>query len=153
MWFIYSLCFLVYISSISCTNKQKEEASATENAIPAELRPTADKKPIMKFDRALVYLGKIKQGDKASFTYHFKNKGNLPLKIVSVNASCGCTTPKWSQNIIQPGEKGFIKVTFDSQGKEGKILKTVTAYCNTIPMDNSVGFKLEVIIPKNTNNK
>ncbi|MFM6948296.1 MAG: DUF1573 domain-containing protein [Aquirufa sp.] len=139
---------LILAGTISCTNKQKEEASATENAIPLELKPTAEKKPIMRFDQPLVYLGKIKQGDKVSYTYHFKNKGNLPLKIVTVNASCGCTTPKWSQNLIQPGKKGFIKVTFDSNGKEGKLLKTITAYCNTIPMDNSVGFKIEVLVPK-----
>lgn len=146
---IIRLFFILILAGfLSCTNKQKEEASATENAIPAELRPTKEKKPIMKFDQPLVYLGKIKQGDKISYTYHFKNKGNLPLKIVTVNASCGCTTPKWGQNIIQPGKKGFIKVTFDSNGKEGKILKTVTAYCNTIPMDNSVGFKLEVLVTK-----
>ncbi len=139
---------LILTGVISCTNKQKEEASATENAIPAELKPTEEKKPIMRFDQPLVYLGKIKQGDKISYTYHFKNKGNLPLKIVTVNASCGCTTPKWSQNVIQPGKKGFIKVTFDSNGKEGKLMKTVTAYCNTIPMDNSVGFKIEVLVTK-----
>ena len=146
---ILRLCFIrILAGTISCTNKQKEEASATENAIPLELKPTAEKKPIMRFDQPLVYLGKIKQGDKVSYTYHFKNKGNLPLKIVTVNASCGCTTPKWSQNLIQPGKKGFIKVTFDSNGKEGKLLKTITAYCNTIPMDNSVGFKIEVLVPK-----
>lgn len=147
---VISLFFMFGI--LSCTNKQKEEASATENAIPVELRPTAEKKPIMQFDRSLVYLGKIKEGEKISYTYHFRNKGNLALKIISVNASCGCTTPKWSQNIIQPGGKGFIKVTFDSKGKEGKILKTVTAYCNTLPMDNSVGFKIEVLKTENTNN-
>jgi hypothetical protein len=72
----------------------------------------------------------------------------MPLKIISVNASCGCTTPKWSQELIQPGKKGFIKVTFNSAGKEGKVQKTITAYCNTIPADNTVGFKIEVIPTK-----
>jgi len=146
---IIRLFFILLLAGIlSCTNKQKEEASATENSIPVELRPTDEKKPVMRFDQPLVYLGKIKQGAKVSYTYHFKNKGNLPLKIVTVNTSCGCTTPNWSRNLIQPGKKGFIKVTFDSNGKEGKIMKTVTAYCNTIPMDNSVGFKIEVLVTK-----
>ena len=131
---------------LSCENKQKKEAlSASESAIPLDLRPSAEKHPIMEFDQPVVYLGRITQGDSARYTFHFKNKGNMPLKIMSVNASCGCTTPKWSQDLIQPGKKGFIKVTFNSAGKEGKVQKTVTAYCNTIPADNTVAFKIEVI--------
>ena len=131
---------------ISCENKQKKEAlSASESAIPLDLRPSAEKHPIMEFDQPVVFLGRVTQGDSARYTFHFKNKGNMPLKIMSVNASCGCTTPKWSQDLIQPGKKGFIKVTFNSAGKEGKVQKTVTAYCNTIPADNTVAFKIEVI--------
>ncbi len=131
---------------LSCENKQKKEAlSASESAIPLDLRPSAEKHPIMEFDQPVVYLGRVTQGDSARYTFHFKNKGNMPLKIMSVNASCGCTTPKWSQDLIQPGKKGFIKVTFNSAGKEGKVQKTVTAYCNTIPADNTVAFKIEVI--------
>ena len=131
---------------LSCENKQKKEAlSASESAITLDLRPSAEKHPIMEFDQPVVYLGRVTQGDSARYTFHFKNKGNMPLKIMSVNASCGCTTPKWSQDLIQPGKKGFIKVTFNSAGKEGKVQKTVTAYCNTIPADNTVAFKIEVI--------
>jgi hypothetical protein len=131
---------------LSCENKQKKEAlSASESAIPLDLRPSAEKHPIMEFDQPVVYLGRVTQGDSARYTFHFKNKGNMPLKIMSVNASCGCTTPKWSQDLIQPGKKGFIKVTFNSAGKEGKVQKTVTAYCNTIPADNTVAFKIEII--------
>jgi hypothetical protein len=73
------------------------------------------------------------------------------LKILSVNSSCGCTTPKWSQELVQPGKKGFIKVIFDSIGKQGKVQKTVTAYCNTLPSDNTVAFKIEVLPNRNSN--
>lgn len=88
--------FLLILSTflVSCENKQKEALSATETAIPTELQPTIDKKPIMVFDQPAVYLGRIKEGDSLFYTFHFKNKGNLALKIISVNASCGCTTTK-----------------------------------------------------------
>ena len=130
---VFLLLFLISSLFLSCENKQKQEAlNASESAIPLDLRPSAEKHPIMEFD-------------SARYTFHFKNKGNMPLKIMSVNASCGCTTPKWSQDLIQPGKKGFIKVTFNSAGKEGKVQKTITAYCNTIPADNTVAFKIEVI--------
>jgi hypothetical protein len=143
---VFLSLFLISSLFLSCENKQKQEAlNASESAIPLDLRPSAEKHPIMEFDQPVVYLGRVTQGDSARYTFHFKNKGNMPLKIMSVNASCGCTTPKWSQDLIQPGKKGFIKVTFNSAGKEGKVQKTITAYCNTIPADNTVAFKIEVI--------
>lgn len=147
--------FLLFISlfflTISCKNKQKENLNASENTIPMDVRPSPEKKPKMVFDQPAVYLGRIFEGDSISYTFHFKNKGNLPLKIISVNASCGCTTPKWSQELVQPGKKGFIKVMFNSKGKEGKVQKTVTAYCNTLPADNTIAFKIEVLPNKNLN--
>ena len=144
----FSLFAGIFLILLGCTNKQKESLSDAENSIPIDLRPNADKQAKMVFDQPLVYLGRIKEGDSVSYTFHFRNKGNLPLLISSVNASCGCTTPKWSKTPVQPGKKGFIKVTFDSHGKEGKVQKTVTAYANTIPADNMVAFKVEVIPQK-----
>ncbi|MFD3393310.1 DUF1573 domain-containing protein [Aquirufa sp. OSTEICH-129V] len=137
--------FLVAFSFFACVNKQKEAASSSENTIPLALRPSPEKQAKMVFDQPLVYLGRIKEGEQISYTFHFKNKGNMPLQILSVNASCGCTTPKWSKELVQPDKKGFIKVTFDSKGKEGKLQKTVTVYANTLPADNQVAFKIEVL--------
>ncbi len=136
---------LMAISMVACVNKQKEALSTSENTITLELRPSPEKQAKLVFDQPLVYLGRIKEGEQISYTYHFKNKGNMPLQILSVNASCGCTTPKWSKELVQPGKKGFIKVTFDSKGKEGKLQKTITAYANTLPADNQVAFKIEVL--------
>ena len=133
---------------LGCTNKQKESLSDAENAIPLALRPSVEKQAKMVFDQPLVYLGRITEGDSVSYTFHFRNKGNLPLQITSVNASCGCTVPKWSKDLVQPDGKGVIKVTFDSHGKEGKVQKTITAYANTIPADNMIAFKIEVIPQK-----
>jgi len=143
------ISFFFFLSS--CENKQKKSLNASENAIPMDLRPSPEKRPKMVFEQPSVYLGRITEGDSITYTFNFKNKGNLPLKILSVNASCGCTTPKWSQELVQPGKKGFIKVIFDSRGKQGKVQKTVTAYCNTLPSDNTVAFKIEVLPKRNSN--
>ncbi|MEY2792079.1 MAG: hypothetical protein RJA76_71 [Bacteroidota bacterium] len=141
-WF---LCLFLAAGLISCENKQKEALSATETAIPAELQPTLEKKPIMVFDQKSVYLGRIKEGDSLYHTFHFRNRGNLPLKIISVNVSCGCTSTKWSKETINPGKKGFIKIKFNSSGRIGRNSKSITAYCNTMPMDNQVSFKVDVV--------
>ena len=143
-----TLLLFCFFGIFSCTNQQKEANNATENAIPAALKPSAEKHPILKVDNPYVSLGRLVEGDSVFHTFNFKNTGNLPLKIISVNASCGCTTPKWSTDVIQPGKKGFIRVKFDSKGKEGKLQKTITAYCNTLPAENRMAFKVEVLPKK-----
>jgi hypothetical protein len=47
-----------------------------------------------------------------------------------------------------PGEHGFIKVKFNSKGKEGKLNKTLTALANTKPAENTLAFKIEVLKKK-----
>lgn len=130
---------------ISCENNQKNQLSSTEKAIPVALRPTAEKQPKLSFKISKVYFGNIYEGDTLRYTYHFTNSGNLPLKIINVNASCGCTTPEWSKELVQPGEKGFVKIKFDSQGRTGLNSKTVTIYANTLPIDNQVSFRVNVM--------
>lgn len=130
---------------ISCENNQKNQLSSTEKAIPVGLRPTAEKQPKLSFKISKVYFGNIYEGDTLRYTYHFTNSGNLPLKIINVNASCGCTTPEWSKELVQPGEKGFVKIKFDSQGRTGLNSKTVTIYANTLPIDNQVSFRVNVM--------
>lgn len=130
---------------ISCENNQKNQLSSTEKAIPVALRPTAEKQPKLSFKISKVYFGNIYEGDTLRYTYHFTNTGNLPLKIINVNASCGCTTPEWSKELVQPGEKGFVKIKFDSQGRTGLNSKTVTIYANTLPIDNQVSFRVNVM--------
>ena len=143
-----TLLFFCLLGMLSCNNQPKEANNATENSIPAALKPTAEKHPVLEIKDSHVSLGRIVEGDSIFHTFNFKNTGNLPLKIISVNASCGCTTPEWSTELIQPGKKGYIRVKFDSKGKEGKLKKSITAYCNTLPAENRMGFKVEVLPKK-----
>ena len=105
----------------------------------------------IKFETTSHSFGNIIEGQIARYDFKFVNTGTEPLILSNVSASCGCTTPKWSQELVQPGKKGFIKVIFDSKGKQGKVKKTVTAYCNTLPADNTVAFKIEVLPKRNSN--
>jgi hypothetical protein len=58
-----SLFLFCLLGILSCTNQQKEANNATENAIPAALKPSAEKQPILKVDKPYVSLGKITEGD------------------------------------------------------------------------------------------
>lgn len=65
-----------------------------------------------------------------SYTFTFENKGKAPLILNNVMASCGCTTPEWTQKPVAPGEKGFIKVSYNPEGRPGVFHKTISVSTN-----------------------
>lgn len=66
------------------------------------------------FDRTTWDYGKIKPGSDGHRYFTVKNTGDKPLIISKVQASCGCTTPEWSQDPILPGKTAQIKVGYNT---------------------------------------
>jgi len=92
--------------------------------------------------------GEIQQGEKVTYAFKFKNTGKAPLVISSASATCGCTVPEYTKTPVQPGEEGFINVTFDSAGKSGMTSKTVTLIANTIPNTKVLTISADILVPK-----
>lgn len=59
--------------------------------------------------------GSISQGTPVSHTFEVLNNGQQPFKITHVKTSCGCTVAKYTQEAIQPGEKGIVSATFSAK--------------------------------------
>lgn len=66
--------------------------------------------------------------DKGSVTHEFvfTNNSQRPVKILTVQASCGCTTPGWSKEPVEPGKTGFIQASFNPKGRPGFFNKSLT---------------------------
>ena len=77
--------------------------------------------------------GKVTDGEKVTYNYRFKNSGTKPLIVSSAMASCGCTIPEKPEEPIKPGQTGFIKVVFNSEGRVGPAHKTITVVSNAYP--------------------
>ena len=75
--------------------------------------------PDIRFKKYTYYFRKIKPGKKLTFKFKFINKGNEPLVIKNIRASCGCIVSQLSKRIYLPKEKGEIKVEFDTKGRIG----------------------------------
>ena len=56
----------------------------------------------------------------------FTNTSNRPVKILNVQASCGCTTPGWTKDLVQPGKTGFVQASFNPEGRPGHFTKSLT---------------------------
>lgn len=73
--------------------------------------------------------GKIPQGKPVYYYFDIVNKGEAPLKLDNVQASCGCTTPEWSKEAIAPGATDKIRVGYNA-ASEGGFEKTITITYN-----------------------
>jgi hypothetical protein len=51
------------------------------------------------------------QGGPVTHEFVFTNNSGRPVKVLSVQASCGCTTPGWSKEVVAPGKTGFIQAS------------------------------------------
>ena len=60
------------------------------------------------------------------YEFSFVNKGTRAISILTVQPSCGCTTPGWSKEPIAPGKTGVIKASFDPNGRPGYFNKSLT---------------------------
>ncbi len=103
--------------------------------------------PAFSFEKTEHDFGTIKEGEKVSYTFKFKNTGEAPLIISKVQPSCGCTAPDWSKEPIPVGGEGFVKVEFDSNGKPNIQQKSVNVTANTWPQVTTLRFKA-MVTPK-----
>lgn len=127
---------LIAGSLLSCDVRTKDKIAdgsvskkdSAANKLAANTTPTTVQIIDSVFD-----FGKLTDGEVVEFSYRFKNTGKEPLIIENAAASCGCTVPEKPEAPIKPGETGFIKVKFNSEGRVGQAHKTVTVTSNASP--------------------
>lgn len=129
-----------------CTNKEPIVFNpATADGSTVSIKD--ENGPQIKFDKTEFDFGTVMRGERLSYTFVFTNTGKSDLIISSTMASCGCTTTVPPKAPIPPGEKGEIKVTFDSKSKKGPVTNTVTVATNTYPTRTILKLKADVKIP------
>lgn len=74
--------------------------------------------------------GTIAKGSEGTCVFTFENKGKVPLILSNVKASCGCTTPSWPKEPVNPGKSGEITVKYNTN-TPGKFSKSITVNSNS----------------------
>lgn len=141
------ILLILSMALFSCQNNGGGKLSSDLVTNPKSAQSTSDVKPEIQFEKTEFDFGKILQGEVVSYTFHFTNTGNAPLIITSVEKSCGCTTGDFPRQPVDPGQKGEIKVTYDSKGHFGFQSKTVVVNANTIPSQTTLRVKADVRTP------
>ncbi|MBA2406788.1 MAG: DUF1573 domain-containing protein [Chitinophagales bacterium] len=146
------LFFLFIAFNVLCfgcnqsVDQNKDEVNGNLVQNPATLSgDTAGRKfPVMSLETLEHDFGKVNEGDKVTYNFNFVNTGKAPLLISNVKASCGCTTPDWPKNLIQPGENSSIKIQYDSKGRPGEFKKGIVVTANTYP--NNTTLKISGVV-------
>lgn len=121
-------CVTFALSAFAQTNVtkvNKKNKSITTN-VPELAAPALENLTLKEseFD-----FGKIPQGKPVTHIFQFTNTGDKAFALDNVQASCGCTTPEWNKDIIEPGATATIKVGYNA-ATEGPFNKTVTISYN-----------------------
>jgi hypothetical protein len=138
----------------ACKNSAEEQAkTVTTDAVNITATASDHKvepgsQPQFTFAEDSHDFGKITQGEKVSYSFKFKNTGGSDLVIAEAHGSCGCTVPQYPRGPIPAGVEGVIDVTFDSDGKSGKVEKTVTLTANTSPNTKVLKIIVQVEVPE-----
>ena len=108
----------------------------------SESKEIVSKLPVMTLTDSSSYdFGTIQEGAVVEHTFNFRNDGKYPLILNNITSSCGCTTPEWPKEPIEPNATSSIKVRFDSKNKSGPQVKTITVYANTEPAYSELRLK------------
>lgn len=100
----------------------------------------------ISFEKESYDFGKIKEADgKVEHKFMFTNTGSAPLIINNVKASCGCTSPTWTEKPIMPGQKGFVSAVFDPTNRPGNFNKSIFVETNSEKGQIVLSIKGEVL--------
>ena len=92
--------------------------------------------------------GDVIQGELLNYTYTFTNTGKSELVIESAKPSCGCTATAPEDKVIKPGQSSSIKASFNSAGRVGPQMKTITVLSND-PVNPAVTLILKCNVIEN----
>jgi hypothetical protein len=128
--FTYSFVLLFLLSS--CGNKKNNPSNPQDiGELQKIAADTANFTQIQWID-SVYNFGTIEEGAQIQVQFKFKNIGIKPLYLTEVKAGCGCTTPDYTKEAIEPSKEGWINGVFDSKNQMGEVHKYIMVKTNTV---------------------
>jgi hypothetical protein len=79
------------------------------------------------FNEVVHNFGTVKEEEgKVTTLFTFVNTSSMPITILRVKASCGCTTPQYSVQPIAPDGTGQVIVSYNPDRRPGTFNKSIT---------------------------
>lgn len=125
VWTIYLLLLTLIPVQILAQGRVVPESVLDSIANP----PLMQGEVVLKFDLQNIHFGKLSEDDvPTTYRFDFTNIGKKPICLTKVTTSCGCTVASFDKEVLQPGKKGMINVTFNPHGKVGTVDTRIFIY-------------------------
>jgi hypothetical protein len=99
----------------------------------------------VKFTETTHDFGELLQSNgPQTYAFEFTNTGSEPVLIQNVQPSCGCTTPGWTKEPVEPGQTGVVQATYNAAAV-GPFNKSLTVTTNSTPSTIILYIKGKVI--------
>jgi hypothetical protein len=108
--------FAAFLFTISCSQSSGKAAGDANGAM-------------IEFETTQHNFGTIPEGGDGTFDFVFTSKGKEPLILKNVRPTCGCTISEWPKEPIKSGEKGIIKIKYNTH-LTGNFTKSINVYSN-----------------------
>ena len=107
---------------------------------------TDTQEPVLSCDQMDHDFGRVREvHGYAVHEFIINNTGSSPLVISHVMTTCGCAQPEWTRTPIEPGEEGFVIVSYDMVNRPGPFEKKITAFTNEKTLRQVFTIKGDVI--------
>ena len=122
IYIVAAMLMVAACTSAPKGNQTAEQQQSTDSIV---------KKGSFKFDTTVFNFGTILEGEQVSTEFSYLNTGKVDIIISKIETSCGCTVPEYDKDPVKPGNRGSIRVRFDSNGKSGTQYKTIRIFSNS----------------------
>lgn len=86
-------------------------------------------KTTVGLDRSFIDLEKFNRQQEMQTEFILSNTGNVPLVIMDVTTSCGCTSVEYDKEPVKPGEEMKLIVKYKAD-EPGYFSKSIKVFCN-----------------------
>lgn len=86
---------------------------------------------IKSLNHDTIYFPGMWIGDTLQATYYFQNTSKEKIKVFQVRPGCQCTTPTYSKDSLNPGEKDSLILTFYSKNTEEGVFTKYVYFLNS----------------------
>lgn len=127
-YFFYLFILALFI--VSCKNKDTKPSPNDLSTLAKIAADTLNYTQIKWID-SVYNFGTIEEGAQIQVQFKFKNIGTKSLYLTEVKAGCGCTTPDYTKEAVEPGKEGWVKGVFNSQNQSREVHKYINVKTNT----------------------
>lgn len=98
----------------------------------------------LKWEQGTIEVKAAKGQKKVEVEFRFTNTSTAPVKIQSVQTSCGCTSAQMPKKEYQPNESGTLKVVFSPEGRKGLQKKSIVVRTDSSQTPDVLILKVQI---------